>query len=417
MKRSIYLIAFILFLFSCKKDATLQENATLADLAVSAKSMLTTLRQPGDTIIQLDSTKFPKKPKNLKSLASGDIYTDLYELNGINFFIQSKDAFQGNNTLQSQGKGQEVLLAPYSSTNANQLFRLRFLPASTGIPYLIYSAAQDAPIGAGSYASDPNRYVLYTQAASSTSLFGFSWDFSRNTTNDSFYFINQDIIGSGGGSPWDIFNYYLNATNGAIGFARSNNAITQQFNIVPNDTFTLESIEYINDPTAVLTQIPDFTTNWTYTNGSSIQQSMSTSFGERAKRTSSFTNQTSISTKLSTTVEVKVPFFANGKINTELSGSLQNTYGKTEEKEDTRTYDVPLLVPAHSRITATATVTRYNMNVNYIATLRGQNTSKLIKVRGVWSGVDCTDIIINTQQVDLRTNVVTKGASIKVSNR
>lgn len=417
MKKVLYLILLTIVVLSCKKDADLQENAKVAGVSASAKSMLSsTLRLPGDTIFQLDSTKFPKKQRKLRSLAAGDVYSDLYQLNGLNFYIQTKDSYFGKNTLQSQGKGKEIILAPYSSTNANQLFHLRFLPASTGIPYLVYSANEESPIGAGSYTSNPNKYVLYTQAANSTSLFGFSWDFSTNATNDSYYFINQDILGSGS-SPWDVYNYYLDASNGAMGFARSNNSIAQQFNIVPNDVFKLESIEYINDATATLSRIPDFATTWAYTNGTSVQQSITTSFGQKATKTSNHTNQSTISTKLSTTVTVGVPFIVKGEISTEIGGSLQYTYGKSETTEDTRNYDIPLLIPANTRVTASATVTRYNMNVNYIATLRGQNTGKVIKVNGVWNGVDCTDIVVNTQQTNLKTNVVTKGVAIKLNNR
>lgn len=415
MKKIFYVIALSIFIFSCKKAANLQEGGTGPELSASAKANSAAVHLPGDSIIQLDSTKFPKKAKNLKSLSSPvDIFSELYQLNGINFYIQTKDANFGNNTLQSQGKGKEVKLAPFSSSDRNQLFHLRFLPASSGIPYLLYSANEEAPIGAGSYTSNPNKYVLYTQAANSTSLFGFSWNFSMNATSDSFYFINQDILGSGNGGPWDVFNYYLDANNGAIGFARSNNSISQQFNIVPNDVFTLQNIEYLNDATAQLSHIPDFITNWTYTNGTSVQQSINTSFGQKASKTSSFTNQNTFTTKMSTETKVGVPFVAGGSLKIEIGASLQNTYGKSETTEDTRSYDIPLLIPANTRVTATATISRYKMDVNYIATLRGQNTNKLIKVRGVWSGVDCTDIIVNTQQTNLKTNIVTKGAAFKL---
>ncbi|WDF54366.1 ETX/MTX2 family pore-forming toxin [Mucilaginibacter sp. KACC 22063] len=417
MKKFIYLSLITLSIMSCKKDVQLQKTdlSNKGDLKSNAK--LASLSMIGDSIVPLDSTKFPKKPKKLKAMSTSDVFNDLYQLNGINFFIQTKDAYFSKNTLQSQGKGKEVILAPYSSTNGNQLFHLRFLPASTGIPYLIYSANEEMPIGAGSYASNPNKYVLYTQAAGSTSLFGFSWDFAANATNDAYYFINQDILGSGGSSPWDVFNYYLDATNGAIGFARPSNGIAQQFNIVPNDIFKLESIEYINDATATLSQIPDFSTTWTYTNGTSVQQSITTSFGQKASKTSNFTNQSTFTTKVSTEIKASVPFIASGKISTEIGGSISHTYGQSETSEDTRNYDIPLLIPANTRVTATATVTRYNMNVNYIATLRGQNTSKVIKVRGVWSGVDCTDIVVNTQQTNLKTLAVSKGVSIKVTNK
>lgn len=409
MKKLLYLFSFSVLVFSCKKDA--QEDQPKANL-----STLATTHAENDSIVPIDSSKIPKKkPGGISILGTPELDAELYELNGINFYIQTKDAFFGNNTFQSQGKGKEIVLKPYSANNNNQLFYLRFLPASTGIPYLIYSTQEQLPIGAGSYASNPSKYVLYTQAANSTSLYGFSWDFAANTTKDAYYFINQDLLGSGGGSPWDIFNYCLDYTNAVISFVRPSNSVNQQFTIVPNDIFRLESIQYINDGTATLAQIPDFVTNWSYTNGTSVQQSITTSFGQKASKTSSFQNQSTFSTKITATVKAGIPFVANGEISTEVSASLQHTYGESETTEDTRNYDIPLLVPAMTRVTASATVTRYNLNVKYIATLRGINTNKIIHVNGTWSGVDCTDIIVSTTQTNLRTAAVTKGVTVKVN--
>jgi hypothetical protein len=212
------------------------------------------------------------------------------------------------------------------------------------------------------------------------------------------------------------FKHHLGPANGTIGFAQSNNSFAQQFNIVPNDIFKLESIEYVNDASAVLSKIPEFTTTWSFTNGTFVQQGITTSFGQKAAKTSNHTNQSTITTKLSTEIVVNIPFIADGKISTEIGGSLQYNYGQSEATEDPRNYDIPLLIPANSRVTAFATVTRYNRNVNCSATLSGQNIEKVITVRGIWSGVDCTDIIVNTQQTNLKMNVVTKGASLKVNN-
>jgi hypothetical protein len=154
MKKLLYLFAIAVITFSCKKDKTLQEDAIDAEISMSTKTKLAPEHLPGDSIIQLDSTKFPKRPKDLNRVAAADIFSDLYQLNGMNFFIQTKDSYFGKNSLQSQGKGKEVILAPFSSSNGNQLFYLRFLPASSGIPYLIYSTNEGTPIGAGSYATN-----------------------------------------------------------------------------------------------------------------------------------------------------------------------------------------------------------------------------------------------------------------------
>lgn len=94
-------------------------------------------------------------------------------------------------------------LVSQDNTDNAQLFYLDFPPSSTGIPFLIYSYKEQEPIGVGSYASDPDTYVLYTQESGSSSLFGFSWDFYLNSDKDGYIIENQDIIGSGSDDPWD----------------------------------------------------------------------------------------------------------------------------------------------------------------------------------------------------------------------
>lgn len=42
------------------------------------------------------------------------------------------------------------------------------------------------------------------------------------------------------------------------------------------------------------------------------------------------------------------------------------------------------------------------------------NTNKVIKARGIWSGVDCTDIVVSTQQTDLKTNLILNRSIIKI---
>lgn len=147
-----------------------------------------------DSIIQLNPEDFPDIIIENNAFGTQTSFSDLNQLEGVEFFIKSKNSYFGNNTLQSTGKGNEIVLASYSTTNDAQLFYLEFLPASTGIPYLIYSYKEQAPIGAGSYASDPDNYVLYTRASGNSSLFGFSWDFYQNSNNDGYIMENQDIM-------------------------------------------------------------------------------------------------------------------------------------------------------------------------------------------------------------------------------
>lgn len=162
-----------------------------------------------------------------------------------------------------------------------------------------------------------------------------------------------------------------------------------------------------------MSQVPDFIVNWSYSNGSSVSQSMTTNFGSKASRTSSFTENNSFSLKVSTTIKAKVPFLASGQIQTEVASSHQFTYGESETLEDTRSYNFPLTVPAKTKIIATAKVTQFILSVPYIATLKGKNTGNIIKVAGVWEGVDLTDVDVIVTETDLTTGITSVKSQFK----
>ncbi|WP_300601515.1 ETX/MTX2 family pore-forming toxin [Niabella sp.] len=176
----------------------------------------------------------------------------------------------------------------------------------------------------------------------------------------------------------------------------------QEFEIRPADEFEIVDIEYFNDAYATVSQQPDFITQWFYSNNTSIQQSMSTSFSQRATQTSSFSQTTGGSLTLSVNLNVKVPFF-NGGIQTTVSANHSATYGKTETNEDAQTYNFPINVAPRTSVTATATVGRYLINMKYKATLRGINTGKLLTVDGTWEGISCTDVKVALVEKSLDT--------------
>ena len=57
------------------------------------------------------------------------------------------------------GAGKEVTLGN-SSTSTNSKFYLKILPASTGIPYLIYSNVSKTPLCVGYYTNNPDNKIL-----------------------------------------------------------------------------------------------------------------------------------------------------------------------------------------------------------------------------------------------------------------
>jgi len=393
MKKYLY-YALITFVFiSCQKEKVVSDLSGSEKLATIAADSLA-LRLTNDSIIALDSTKFPKRPGQ-KRVASTDVFSSLYQLNGIDFFIQTKDSYFGKNTFQAQGKGQEVILAPYSLSNSSQLFRLRFLPSSSGIPYLIYSSQQNAPIGAGSYASNPNNYVLYTQAANNNSLFGFSWDFSLNTDQNAYYFENQDILGQGSGGPWDVYNYVLNVSNGIIGFTRKNTSYYQQLNIIPNDEFVVQdNIQISLDDAQITESNPVVLRQGEVINntGNTLQRTLS--FAETKTDASSFSETNGITTRKTGNASVKVTLFKVldlGGGYTWENGTQETTqYGTNTSRSVTITESFNIPVPPNTISTYKFKAIHHKIKLSYVATMIGVNTSKVLNIGGVYTGVDYT---------------------------
>lgn len=165
-------------------------------------------------------------------------------------------------------------------------------------------------------------------------------------------------------------------------------------------------MEYDNPETGTIIKQPDFITTWFYSNNTSVQQSMTTGFSKRASFSSNWSKTTGGSLSVNTTLKVGIPIIAEGKITTTVNTNYSSTYGKSETMEDTQTYNFPIVIAPRTSVTATATVGRYLINLNYTAKLRGKNTGKLITLKGTWNGVSCTDIKVTLEQRNLDTNSV-----------
>ena len=66
--------------------------------------------------------------------------------------------------------GKEVTLASRLSLSTSWQFFFKILPASSGIPYLIYSKETGTPLSVGQYENDPNNKVLFARSNNTGSL-------------------------------------------------------------------------------------------------------------------------------------------------------------------------------------------------------------------------------------------------------
>jgi len=333
------------------------------------------------------------------------IYEQLYELEGLNFYIQPKSVYFGKNTLQTTYSGGPVLLGTKSPGNSQQLFYFQFLPLSTGIPYLIKSYASNQPIGVGSYASNPNNYVLYTKNHNSNSLFGFSWDFYLNNNENGYIIENQDVVGSGGGSWWDIYHYAIQSHNGSLSMVKRNNAsIYQQFNIVPNDMFNVQSVQLDFNDVIIKNTAPYVLRSGTVNNNTSNNITNSLTFTESKGEQSNFRQASGITTNLTSSRSVGINFEVvniGGSYSVQQGISQTVEYGSSETRSISVSESYTLIVPPKTTVTYQFKAMRHLVDIGYTAQLYGVGTGKTINVKGMYSGVDYSSTYLDVVETPL----------------
>lgn len=387
MKNQLFFLLILIgTITSCQKQVGLEKDFTeeLGELSTQF-----TFKE-GDSIIPLDSTLFPKKPES--NFQPYSAYEHLSELEGLTFFLSPKSVYQGLNTLQTTGLGQEIVLGSRSSGNDAQLFYLEFLPATSGIPYLIRSFDLGEVVGAGSYESDPGNYVLYTRQAGEPNLFGFSWDFYLNDAEDGFLIENQDLIGSGPGGPGDIYYYSLEAQLGNVNFVKTSpNSIYQQFNILVNDDFNIQSVELNVDNAVITGTEPYLIKDGTAINNTSNNMSQTLTFTESEGETSSFREANGITTEKTGSLNIGISLFEvvniGGSYTVQTGASQTIEYGLNKERSISVTDSYEIIIPPNTTVTYKFKATRHTVDLPYTATLYGVNSTSTMDITGMYSGV------------------------------
>lgn len=405
MKRIIYLLTLVYCLFSCSD----MEEDSLSSINYELKTKSSVLVNDSliqDEIIELPKTGLERKEVQLRGTNANN---SLWDIRDMDINIVVKENSSSKRYLQSQGTGKELILANKNDQD-NQKFKLSFMPL-TG--YILIRNNLNNLLSVGVYSSAPDVRVLYAKDNENT--YGACWDFNQGEVREESYILeNADALRQGSGGMWDVYNEVIGANDAKIYFDKYRSYAKQEFSVIPIDNFVIQSIEFFNDQSATLERQPDFVASWTYTNKTSVQQSMSTSFTQKASKSSNFSNQTSLTLSYSQTAKVKVPFFGEGSIT--IGGSLGESYtfGESETKEDSQTYNFPILIPPYTTVNATATVKRYKLDIYYRAVLRGVNTGRQITVDGLWTGVDCSEVVGYAEEIPLGQSKVTRSATFKI---
>ena len=394
---------------ACSSDDEFQEFTQTPLKTVASYKQDTTGIVQTDSIVPIEGCRdsLPSKERSL-TRSTYDDYTllkeELYQLNEIPIYLKVKGNSTDKHFLSAPGKGKELTVESFNANSNKQKFYIKVLPATTGIPYLIYSKQTETPIRIGAYSNAPDTKILYASQNASGSLFGAAWDIKRGQYSDKSYIIeNEDYVQQGNSGSWYDIYYSVITVNGTkISFSKYNNSPRQEFEIIPVEEFTVKDIYFDVEASSILSKSPTLLFSDSYTNNGPITQTHKFVISGSYKETSSFNRETSYNVSISTEGKVGVPFIAEGKVTTTVSGGQKFSYGSSEEVVKTITREYTVEVPKYYRAEMKLTLYKYDMDVNYIATCVGKTSGREIQIRGHWEGVNYeeSDAVLNLTPIN-----------------
>lgn len=185
---------------------------------------------------------------------------------------------------------------------------------------------------------------------------------------------------------------------------KTTKGLNQQFTIVPNDEFTIESLDFDLTTAKITGSEPvgiksfevitasnpitkEFTVDETKTEETSFQESSSTTI----KHTGDGNVGISIAI-------VKI----GSSYSFEKSNTQQVAYGSKSTITRKITDKTTVTIPPYTRGEIEYQSIKHNLNVNYTLKLKGVNTKKLIEMKGTWLGVDYTTDRFIVKEYDLK---------------
>lgn len=351
--------------------------------------------------------------KNAKSRVASSNYNqyfseNMWAIRELPFMIENDKGW-----LSTEGKGNKVSFKRYRNSvrpavsrpspprpsgprpsgrpNTSSKFYLSIPPSITGIPYLIYAHQTNTPLGVGHYTDNPNQKIVFVTNSNSTNVPFVAWDIIPASNHPGYYvFQNEDYIGQGSsGSMWDIFNYVIEANGDDASFGRYSQKQEQEFRIVPDASFTLKNLEFINPYSATVVQRDNIVIQIATTNSSPQSRRENLEFEKMVEEDSYFEEEKGIAFKVpDSDLRFARPTVTLGEIdlipNTQIPADTkyEPNIRKVFEKKLHQT--VPVLVKPRTKLVMTYYYKVYDVSIDYVATI--VYNDREAKLPGRWSG-------------------------------
>lgn len=396
------LMAAMISLASCSNECDselMQESAKLdtRSFVMDSINLSPIVQLEGER--KIDSTGF-------RTRSSNDLlYSNLYAMEDLCFYLKAR---ADSKYLSTNGKGQALTMG---SSNNQAQFYAKILPATSGIPYLIYSKETKTPLCVGARENTPNDKVLFALLNDGPSLMGASWDLLAATNNPGYFVIeSQDYLTPGSsGNWWDVYNNVIEEkSSNTTGFGKYIQSAKQEFEIIPVDPFILRDIKYTDAYSGPPVVKENVKITRSYTNTSYAKTNHDMLLEERVNEYSSFTENKGISFDvLGKEKKFKRPSVLHDVVGYVPSGNVaaDALYSSSYNVSNVLSVTLPLSIPSRSKVDVIYHFKTYDVKVNYEATIVFVDHEA--KISGAWKGIIHVDELPADTHSIITTNIDT----------
>lgn len=421
---SILMAIGLLGMSSCSQDEYELKNEDTR-INVTSRSLSSLDSLVNDSIItplMIDSNLLERAKTRISPIyATNDedeyFSSNMYELRKIPLTIQAR----GNKKyLTTNGDGKEITLSDQTS-GSSQWFSLDIPPATSGIPYLIYSRSGKR-LSVGQYDNNPNNKVLFIPTENSNNLTSASWDLIPSSIYKGYFAIQSEFyLGqSDPNNAWSVFNYVLETKNTEkLGYGRYTQKAEQEFLITPARKFTLDYIEFHKEGSTVTKRTPLKVTTYSK-NETEERRPFTILAAHYATDESTFSESSKLKIPINNTKDLFYrPIVEAEKPRLPLPVKPEDDPAPIREKPDmlysankqqiqcTLKFDINGTAKPNSLIEATSYLENYNVSANYTAHLSyelkslGKTEIRKVKIKGTWHGIIYTTIRDNKYPKDI----------------
>lgn len=356
------------------------------------------------------------KPHALPSECKDEFLAEnLYAIRDLPLTISAhavaSDCNSTNHNFNCSGANSEVVLGDkYNDYDA--YFYIKVLPASSGVPYMLYSKASDTPLRIGYYTKDPDTKILMASKDNTGSTFGAGWNLVPSNTSGYFYIESNDYLAQDDPNNWmSIFYYVLEASsNNKIRFAkRVNDKAQQEFSLFPVNTFKVTDVTFDLD-NGTITNAADLVVKKSIVNEEDYEQSMAISIDTIGKENSRFVEHPGyirFTKKILPTIAVRRPHaVANKVVILENDSSFVPYLTMPLDLQKHISYPISLEMKASSLLQLTVRFKRFNLSVPFV--MSAKYNDRIVKVRGTWYSTEIANPnrnapVLETRFYDLET--------------